>query len=135
MALALDILSWALILGGVFFSVAGGIGMIRMPDLFTRMHAAGLIDTLGLGLIAIGLMLQAGWTIVTVKLVLLLAFVFFTGPTGTHALAKAALHGGVRPLGSPEAVPHQPGETLPVDGVTASEAAAEPVPRGERDAT
>ena len=138
MALAIDILSWALILGGVVFSVVGGIGLIRMPDLFTRMHAAGLIDTLGLGLIAIGLMLQAGWTIVTVKLVLLLAFVFFTGPTGTHALAKAALHGGVQPLGSPEAVPHRPGETLPgetLPGDDVGTAAAEPLPRGERDAT
>ena len=55
------------------------------------------------------------------------------GPTGTHALAKAALHGGLEPLGSPPAVPHQTGETLPGDSVGAP--AAEPVPRGERDAT
>ena len=133
MALLIDILSWALLLSGAVFSIIGGIGLIRLPDLFTRMHAAGLIDTLGLGLIAIGLMLQAGWTIVTVKLVLLLAFIFFTGPTGTHALAKAALHGGEKPFvktpaGEPAAVEHQPGQTLEGTG-----AALERPGRGEQE--
>ena len=112
MALLLDILSWALVLGGAAFGIIGGIGMLRMPDLFTRMHAAGLIDTLGLGLIAIGLMLQAGLTIVSLKLFLLIAFVFFTSPTATHALAKAALHGAVRPRVSTARLDHRPGQTL-----------------------
>lgn len=98
MAIIADILSWALLLGGGAISVIGGIGLIRMPDLFTRMHAAGLIDTLGIGLIAVGLMLQSGFTLVTVKLVILVVLVLFTSPTSTHALAKAALHGGVKPL-------------------------------------
>lgn len=94
----IDILSWACLLLGGFFSMVGGIGILRFPDLFTRFHAAGITDTLGAGLILLGLMLQAGWTLVTVKLLLILAFGFFTSPTATHALAKAALHGKLRPL-------------------------------------
>lgn len=97
-AVLLDILSWALLMAGAAFSLVGGIGLLRLPDLFTRMHGAGLIDTLGAGLILIGLMLQGGASLVTVKLILILLFIFFTSPTATHALAKAALHGGLKPL-------------------------------------
>jgi multicomponent Na+:H+ antiporter subunit G len=95
--LILDVLSWAFILGGGFFTVAGAIGIVRMPEVFTRIHAASVIDTLGAGLLFIGLMLQAGPTLVTLKLVFLLALFFFTGPVVTHALAQAALHAGVEP--------------------------------------
>ena len=98
MSVILDILSWACLLGGVAFSIVGGIGLLRLPDLFTRMHGAGIIDTLGADLILVGLMLQAGASLVTVKLIAILLFLFFTSPTSTHALAKAALHGGVKPL-------------------------------------
>ncbi|MGF1610192.1 MAG: monovalent cation/H(+) antiporter subunit G [Kiloniellales bacterium] len=104
-AVILDILSWACLLGGAAFSIIGGIGLLRLPDLFTRMHGAGLIDTLGAGLILIGLMLQGGASLVTAKLILILLFIFFTVPTATHALAKAALHSGVKPL-----VEHDGGE-------------------------
>ena len=97
----LDILSWPLLMAGAAFSIIGGIGLIRMPDLFTRMHAASIIDTLGLGLIALGLMIQAGATLITVKLIIIVIFVFFTSPTSTHALAKAALHGKVKPVVDP----------------------------------
>ena len=72
--------------------------MIRLPDAFARMHAAGIIDTLGVGLILVGLIVQAGWSAVTIKLVLILAFIFFTSPTATHALAQAALNSGLKPL-------------------------------------
>lgn len=110
MALALDILSWLLLLGGGVFLVTGGIGVLRLPDFFTRLHAAGLTDTLGAALTLLGLVLQAGLTLVTLKLLLIFAFLFFTSPTATHALAKAALHGGVRPLtyGSEERTPSPP---------------------------
>ena len=69
-----------------------------MPDLYTRMHAASVTDTLGAGLLIGGLMLQAGLTLVTLKLLFLLALFFFTGPVVTHALAQAALHEGVEPV-------------------------------------
>ena len=95
---AIDALSWVLLVTGGFFGIIGGIGLLRFPDLFSRLHAAGVTDTLGAGLILIGLMLQAGWSLITIKLILILAFGLFTSPTATHALAKAALHGKVKPL-------------------------------------
>lgn len=98
MALALDIVSWLCLIAGVLLGVTAGIGLIRLPDLFTRMHAAGIGDTLAAGLIMLGLMLQAGLTLNLIKLVLIMIFIIFTSPTSTHALAKAALHGGVKPL-------------------------------------
>jgi multicomponent Na+:H+ antiporter subunit G len=97
MALALDLVSWGLLGLGAVMLIIGGIGLIRLPDVFARMHSAGIIDTLGVGAIMLGLMLQAGWTIVSVKLALIVVFILFTGPTATHALARAALHGGVVP--------------------------------------
>lgn len=98
MALTIDILSWALLLIGGFFIVVAGIGLLRLPDLYTRMHAAGVGDTLGPALILFGLMLQAGFTLVAVKLVLILAFLWFTSPTASYALANAALFAGLEPL-------------------------------------
>jgi len=98
MALAVDIVSWALILLGSFFTVVGAIGLVRMPDLFTRMHAASVIDTTGIGFLFIGMMLQAGFGLVTLKLVFILALFFFAGPVITHALAQAALHEKIEPL-------------------------------------
>ena len=61
------------------------------------MHAVGMIDTLGLGLIVIGLIIQAGFSLVTFKLFLILVFVLYTGPAVTHALAQAALSAGIKP--------------------------------------
>lgn len=94
----IDLLSWIALVAGGFFGIVGGIGIVRFPDLFTRFHAAGITDTLGAALILIGLMLQAGASLVSVKLLLIFAFILFTSPTATHALAKAALHGRVRPM-------------------------------------
>lgn len=94
----LDVLSSLFLIGGGFFVLAGGIGVLRLPDFFTRLHGAGVTDTMGAGLILFGLMFQAGWSQVTVKLILILMFMFFTSPTATHALAKAALHGNLKPL-------------------------------------
>jgi multicomponent Na+:H+ antiporter subunit G len=97
MAIAIDLLSLALILAGAFFAIVGMIGVIRMPDFFTRLHAASVTDTLGAGLLCAGLMLQAGPTLVAAKLLMIVALLFFTGPAITHALAQAALHAGLEP--------------------------------------
>ena len=98
MSLVLDIISWvSLALGGIF-CVIGAIGLLRMPDFFTRMHAASVIETLGAGLILLGLCLQAGWTLIMVKLLMLGVLILFASPTATHALAKAALVRGLKPL-------------------------------------
>lgn len=94
----IDLLSWIAILGGVFFIVVGSIGLIRMPDVYTRLHAAGMTDTMGAGLLLIGLSFQAGLTLITVRLMMIWAFLLFTSPIGTHALARAALHGKVEPF-------------------------------------
>jgi multicomponent Na+:H+ antiporter subunit G len=97
MPLLLDIASWALLLAGGAFCIVGAFGMIRMPDFYTRMHAASVIDTLGAGLLLAGMILQAGWTLVSVKLLFIALLLFFASPTATHALAHAALVRGVEP--------------------------------------
>ncbi len=93
-----DVISWISILGGLFFIVVGSIGIVRLPDVYTRLHAAGMTDTMGAGLLLIGLSFQAGLTLVTVRLLMIWAFLLFTSPIGTHALARAALHGKVEPI-------------------------------------
>jgi multicomponent Na+:H+ antiporter subunit G len=94
----IDILSWIFLLAGAFFMLVAGIGVLRMPDVFTRIHAAGLKDTLGVALTMIGLMLQAGLTLLTLKLLLIWVFLWFTSPVASHAVARSALVGGVRPI-------------------------------------
>jgi multicomponent Na+:H+ antiporter subunit G len=98
---AAEIFGWvggiSVALGGIFMAI-GALGMVRMPDVFTRLHAASVADSLGVGLILIGLALIAGFTLVSVKLLLLLLFISLTSPAATHAVARAALHAGVRPL-------------------------------------
>ncbi|MGE0874962.1 MAG: monovalent cation/H(+) antiporter subunit G [Burkholderiales bacterium] len=101
----LDALSFALLAGGGFFCVVGGIGMLRMPDFYTRMHAASLVETMGAGLILAGLALQAGFTLVAAKLAVIGLLIFFASPTATHALAKAALARGLEPLLGPQRRP------------------------------
>ena len=97
----LEILSWLCLLAGSFFGISGGIGLLRFPDFFTRMHATGVTDTLCAALILVGLMLQAGWGVVLIKLFVTLALLLLTSPTATHALAKAAMHGGLEPRLAP----------------------------------
>ncbi len=105
MALLADIASWICLIAGSLFALVGAAGIIRLPDVFARMHGAGIVDTLGMGLILAGLMIHEGFTMVTVKLVLIVAFIFVTSPTTTHALARAALNGGVKPLLNNEHAP------------------------------
>lgn len=97
MTAVVDAASWFFLVAGALFAVAGGIGMLRLPDFYTRMHAASVTDTGGMLLILLGLILQAGWSLITAKLGLIALFMLFTGPTATHALAYAALRSGVRP--------------------------------------
>ncbi|HXF87411.1 MAG TPA: monovalent cation/H(+) antiporter subunit G [Xanthobacteraceae bacterium] len=98
MTLVIDVVSWVLVLLGSFFVLTGAVGLVRMPEIFTRMHAVSVIDTLGIGLLALGMALQAGFSLVTLKLVFLLAVYFFIGPVVTHALAQACLHERIAPL-------------------------------------
>jgi multicomponent Na+:H+ antiporter subunit G len=97
MALVLDLVSWICILVGAAAALIGGFGLLRLPDVFARMHGAGMIDTLGLGAILVGLMIQSCLTLVTVKLFLIALFVLYTSPVVTHALARACLNAGIEP--------------------------------------
>ena len=104
-----DILSIVCLVLGSGFALVGGIGVLRFPDFFSRLHAGGITDTLGAGLIMIGLVFQAikvgiagqlgmhPW-LVMIKLLMILFFLFITSPTGCHALARSALSDGLEPL-------------------------------------
>lgn len=93
-----DMLSWFCLVAGGLFCVVGAVGLLRMPDFYTRMHAASVIETMGAGLILLGLLLQAGFTLVAVKLLMVGLLIFFASPAATHALARAAMVRGLKPL-------------------------------------
>ena len=93
----LDVVSWVLLTVGGFFVFVGGVGALRMPDLYTRMHAASVTDSIAPMLIVAGLLLQSGFTLFSVKLVAILLFLLLTGPTASNALASAALLAGKIP--------------------------------------
>ena len=97
-ALVAEVLSWAFLMAGSVFLLIGGLGLIRLPDFYTRIHAAGITDTMGAWLILIGLMFSAGWTLISVKIVMLLFFLAVTSPLASHALAKAAFLRGLEPM-------------------------------------
>ena len=97
MTLFLDIMSWLLLTAGGVFVLVGGIGALRMPNLYTRMHAASVTDTMGAILVIAGVMVQAGLSLVTIKLAAILLFLLITSPTASYALANAALLAGIKP--------------------------------------
>jgi multicomponent Na+:H+ antiporter subunit G len=94
----IDAFSWLCLVGGGLFCVLGAVGLLRMPDFYTRMHAASVIETLGAGLMLLGLLLQAGIGLVAVKLLMIGVLIFFASPTATHALARAAMARGLKPM-------------------------------------
>ncbi len=98
MANPVEVLVCVCLLAGSAFVVIGGLGLLRLPDFYTRIHAAGITDTLGSWLIVLGLMLHEGLTLNTAKLVMLLFLLLLTSPLASHALAKAAFLRGVDPL-------------------------------------
>ena len=98
-----DILSWICLILGSILCIIGGLGLLRLPDFYSRMHGGGITDTLGASLVLLGLIFQSGLTIITVKLVMILAILLITSPTSTHAVGKAALMSGLKPfLGNPD---------------------------------
>lgn len=98
MSLLLEILSGLCLFAGGFLCITGGVGLLRMPDFFARVHAAGVTETLATPLLLTGLMLQMDWSLDLLKVLAILILVLATNPTATHSTAKAALHGGQRPL-------------------------------------
>ncbi|GGA73420.1 sodium:proton antiporter [Neiella marina] len=93
----IDVLSWVLLTAGGFFVLVGGVGALRLPNFYTRMHAASVTDTMATFLILGGVMLQAGLSLATIKLIAILVFLLLTGPTASYALANAALLSGMKP--------------------------------------
>jgi len=81
---------------GTLFFLIGTIALLRFPDVYTRLHGVTKCDTLGLGLILVGLILHEGATLASVKMVFIIVFVFITGPTAAHALVRAAYKHGVK---------------------------------------
>lgn len=106
MEAVLDVLSWISIAAGLFFMLVGTLGVLRLPDVYTRLHGAGMTDTMGAGFLLLGMAFQTvvdmmdgatGYWLVLVRLVFVYAFLLFTSPIATHALARAGLAGGVEP--------------------------------------
>jgi len=93
-----DILSLLMVSVGTFFMFVSSVGIIRLPDFYTRIHAMGKGDTFGIMLILFGLCIHEGFTLVTAKLILALVFVGVTNPVASHALARAALRYGLKPI-------------------------------------
>lgn len=86
----LDLLSWALLLSGSVLLIISGVGLLRLPDFYSRVQAAGMTDTLCMILIIVGLVLQTDSLEVGAKLLFTLVFLFFTAPAASHALTKTA---------------------------------------------
>jgi multicomponent Na+:H+ antiporter subunit G len=97
MSIVIEAASALLLVAGGGFCVIGGVGVLRMPDFYTRVHAASVCDNVGALLVLAGLMLLAGWSLVLVKLVAIALLILFTSPVATHALARAALGRGLEP--------------------------------------
>ena len=92
-----EIVSGIFLVIGAVAMLVGGVGILRMPDLFTRLHAVGIIDTLGVAAILIGLAFLAGWGLVLIKLIIIFALLMLLNPSTSHALARAAVHGAKKP--------------------------------------
>lgn len=97
MSMVIDSMSWAALLGGGFFLVVSSYGILRMPDVYTRVHSASVGETLGMGLLILGMLLQSPNWLVSAKLITIGAVIFFTAPVAGHALTAAALTAGIPP--------------------------------------
>jgi multicomponent Na+:H+ antiporter subunit G len=104
MEMLLGALSWVSILAGLFFMLVGTLGVLRMPDMYTRLHAAGMTDTMGAGFLLLGMAFhtvidmmhgETSYWLVLVRLLFVYMFLLFTSPIATHALARAGLAGGL----------------------------------------
>jgi multicomponent Na+:H+ antiporter subunit G len=93
----LDIVSLTAIGAGCLFFVAGSVGMLRLPDVFTRLHAATKADNVGLGLVVMGLLFQADSIFAGAKLILIWLLALLSSSTACHLIAQAALRSGTRP--------------------------------------
>lgn len=110
MSQLLEILSGLCLLLGGLLCLTGGIGLLRLPDFFTRLHASSVTETLAAPLLIVGIMLQTGWSLETAKLLLILVIMFAANPSIAHALCRAAAHGEHKPAGFHQPSGHAKGE-------------------------
>ena len=99
MELILDIFTSICFFIGSLSIIIGACGLIELPDVFSRIHAAGMIDTGGTAFFILGMVLQSGWSLITVKLVLIGVFIFFTSPVTSHVTANLAREKNILPVG------------------------------------
>ena len=97
MIMIIELVSGIFLAIGCFLIISGGIGILRFPDFYTRMHAVSVTDTLAAAMILMGLMLQSQEMMVIVKLMMILLLLLFITPAASHTLAKAAMHNGLMP--------------------------------------
>jgi multicomponent Na+:H+ antiporter subunit G len=95
--LVVEIISWIFIVSGTVFCIIGSFGALRFPDFWSRLHAVSVTDSAGMILLVAGMVMQAGFSLIAVKLIIMGLFLFITGPTSTHAVANAALVSGYVP--------------------------------------
>ena len=93
----MTIITTVLLVLGLLFILLGVIGILRLPDFYTRLHAMGKCDTLGVTLVLLALAVYAGWSLSSAKLLLISVFIGLANPTATHALGRAALKSGLKP--------------------------------------
>lgn len=130
--LIVEILSWACMLSGSFFVLVGAFGSWRLTDFWQRLHAASVTDSGGMILLVAGMCLQAGPTLITVKLLIIGIFLFLTGPTATHAVANAALMSGLRPKVAKGLVAAEPEPLMPSVDLQPDDQDDREAERGER---
>ena len=92
-----DVISWGLIISGAFFMISGSLGILRMPDFFTRLHPAGITDSFGAPLILLGVAVHFGVSLVSGKIILLIILLLVANPTATHVLSQSALVTKLKP--------------------------------------
>jgi multicomponent Na+:H+ antiporter subunit G len=128
----LSVIGGLLVVAGAVFMLLGSIGILRLPDFYSRTHAATNVDTLGVFLFVIGLAVNEGFSQTTIKLTLVAVFVLLVNPVGTHALANSAMVSGLKPwkkpgTNAPEASEAtETAETTETPGAAETPAAPEP---------
>jgi multicomponent Na+:H+ antiporter subunit G len=99
MDLIKDVITGICFFIGSLSIIIGACGLIKFPDVFSRIHAAGMIDTGGTAFFLLGMVVQTGWTLITVKLLLIGVFIFFTSPVSSHVTVNLARQKKIIPFG------------------------------------
>lgn len=129
-----EIVAAVLLALGALLTLTGGVGILRMPDFYARLHPAGKSDTLGQGLICVGLMFLVEWPgdwLVGAKLLIITVLLYITAPTATHAITRAAWLDGLKPFTSDDSADSHPSTRIPRQSAGASGSSESPEHTGE----